>query len=166
MKCRQCRHPETKVLESRESKDGLTVRRRRECQHCGYRFTTFEKQEEQPLMAVKRDGTREIFDRDKVLRSMIVACQKRSVSVKDLDAVVDWIERTASAGDEREISTARIGELVVDALRQIDAVAYVRFVSVYRAFSGPDDFVQELKRLEEKPNSDSLPRELFRRRST
>lgn len=165
MKCRQCRHPETKVLESRESKDGLTVRRRRECQNCSYRFTTFEKQEEQPVMVVKRDGSREIFDRQKVLRSMIVACQKRSVSVKDLDAVVDWIERTSGGGDEREIPASQVGELVAEALRQIDAVAYVRFVSVYRAFSGPDDFVQELKRLEEKPNHDTLPKVLSRLRN-
>lgn len=162
MKCRQCRHPETKVLESRESKDGLTIRRRRECQNCNARFTTFEKQEEQPVMVVKRDGSRELFDRQKLLRSMAVACQKRSVSARDLDSVADWIERTMSTTDEREMSTQAIGEHVLDALRALDSVAYVRFASVYRAFTDPEDFANELRRLSQTSSGSLLPEELVR----
>lgn len=159
MKCRQCRHPETKVLESRESKEGTTIRRRRECQNCGYRFTTFERAEEQPLFVVKRDGRRELFDRQKLLRSMTVACQKRAVSVKELEGIADWVERTATMTEEREISTARIGELVLDILRHLDPVAYVRFASVYRAFANPEDFVLELQRLAQNARIYKLPHE-------
>ena len=147
MKCRQCRHPETKVLESRESKDGTTIRRRRECQGCGSRFTTFERSEEQPVFVVKRDGARELFDRQKLLRSMVLASQKRDVSPKELESVVEWVERTAGMSEDKEISTVRVGELVLDVLRHLDPVAYVRFASVYRSFEGPDDFVKELERL-------------------
>ncbi|MCA2959438.1 MAG: transcriptional repressor NrdR [Silvanigrellales bacterium] len=153
MKCRQCRHPETKVLESRESKDGSTIRRRRECQSCGFRFTTFERSEEQPVYVVKRDGTRELFDRQKLLRSMVLASQKRNVSPKELESVAEWVERTAGMSDEKEISTARVGELVLDVLRHLDPVAYVRFASVYRSFEGPDDFVSELERLAQNAKS-------------
>ena len=160
MKCRQCRHPETKVLESRESKDGSTVRRRRECQNCGSRFTTFERSEEQPLSVIKRDGTRELFDRQKLLRSMVVACQKRSISLNELEGIADWVERTAGLSEEREISTVRIGELVLDVLHHLDPVAYVRFASVYRAFSDPEDFVLELQRLAQNAKFYKLPEEL------
>jgi transcriptional repressor NrdR len=147
VKCRQCRHPETKVLESRESKDGSTIRRRRECQSCGFRYTTFERSEEQPVYVVKRDGARELFDRQKLLRSMVLASQKRNVSPKELESVAEWVERTAGMSEEKEISTARVGELVLDVLRHLDPVAYVRFASVYRSFAGPEDFVKELDRL-------------------
>ncbi len=147
MKCRQCSHAETKVLESRESKEGLSIRRRRECQNCGFRFTTFEKSEELPVYVVKKDGTRVLFDREKLLRSMTLACQKRAIQVKDLQDICEWVERRAAGTDEREISTSGVGELVLDALRLLDPVAYVRFASVYRAFSDTDDFVQELQRL-------------------
>jgi len=153
MKCRQCRHPETKVLESRESKDGSTIRRRRECQGCGFRFTTFERSEEQPVYVVKRDGSRELFDRAKLQRSMVVASQKRDVNLKELESVAEWVERTAGMSDEKEISTARIGELVLDVLRHLDPVTYVRFASVYRSFEGPDDFVKELERLAQNATS-------------
>lgn len=160
MKCRQCRHPETKVLESRESKEGTTIRRRRECQNCGFRFTTFERAEEQPVYVIKRDASRELFDRQKLLRSMVVACQKRSISVKELEGIADWVERSAGLSDEREISTVRIGELVLDVLRHLDPVAYVRFASVYRAFSDPEDFVLELQRLAQNAKFYQLPDEL------
>ena len=160
MKCRQCRHPETKVLESRESKDGSTVRRRRECQNCGARFTTFERSEEQPLSVIKRNATRELFDRQKLLRSMVVACQKRSISLTELEGIADWVERTAGLSEEREISTVRIGELVLDVLHHLDPVAYVRFASVYRAFSDPEDFVLELQRLAQNAKFCKLPEEL------
>jgi transcriptional repressor NrdR len=147
MKCRQCKSEETKVLESRESKDGLTVRRRRECQNCGYRFTTFERSEELPVYVIKRSGAREPFDRQKLMRSMSVACQKRAVSAKELEDIADYVELAASQKEDREISSQAIGELVLDVLRHLDPVAYVRFASVYRAFSDPEDFLQELQRL-------------------
>lgn len=147
MKCRQCQHPESKVLESRESRDGTTVRRRRECIECAYRFTTFERIEEQPLYIVKKDGTRELFNREKLLRSISIACQKRSVSSKSLESVADWAQSTCYSSDEREVSSQKIGELVLEALLKLDPVAYVRFASVYRAFSSPEDFVLELQQL-------------------
>lgn len=150
MKCLQCQNPESKVLESRESRDGRTVRRRRECVSCGYRFTTFERSEEQPLYIIKRDGTRELFSREKLLKSMGIACQKRSVSSKSLDAITDWVESTCHSSEDREITSQKIGELVLEALLKLDPVAYVRFASVYRAFSSPEDFVLELKLLTER----------------
>ncbi|APJ02990.1 transcriptional regulator NrdR [Silvanigrella aquatica] len=153
MKCLQCQNPESKVLESRESRDGRTVRRRRECVSCGHRFTTFERSEEQPLSIIKRDGMRELFNREKLLKSMGIACQKRSVSPKSLDAIADWVESTCHSLEDREITSQKIGELVLEALLKLDPVAYVRFASVYRAFSSPEDFVLELKRLTEKAQS-------------
>lgn len=160
MKCRQCKSEETKVLESRESKDGLTVRRRRECQHCGYRFTTFERSEELPVYVVKRDGSREPFDRQKLMRSMSVACQKRAVSAKELEGIADYVELTASQREDREITSQAIGELVLDVLRHLDPVAYVRFASVYRAFSDPEDFVRELQRLAQNSRFNKLQGDL------
>jgi len=150
MKCRQCQHPESKVLESRESKDGLTIRRRRECMKCAFRFTTFERCEAKPLYVIKRDGTRVLFDREKLLRSMSIACQKRSVNANSLDAIADWVETQCLAQEDGEVSTQKIGELVLEALLKLDPVAYVRFASVYRAFTNTDDFVVELKQLTEK----------------
>jgi len=153
MKCLQCQNPESKVLESRENRDGRTVRRRRECVNCGYRFTTFERSEEQPFYIIKRDGTRELFNREKLLKSVSIACQKRSVSSKSLDAIADWVESVCYSCEEREISSHKIGELALEALLKLDPVAYVRFASVYRAFSSPEDFVVELKFLTEKTQS-------------
>lgn len=160
MKCRQCKSEETKVLESRESKDGLTVRRRRECQNCGFRFTTFERSEELPVYVVKRNGAREPFDRQKLLRSMTVACQKRAVSAKELEGIVNYVELTASQREDREISSQAIGELVLDVLRHLDPVAYVRFASVYRAFSDPEDFTQELLRLAQNSRFSKVQQDL------
>lgn len=150
MKCRQCQNPESKVLESRESRDGRTVRRRRECVSCGYRFTTFERSEDAPLYIIKRDGTRELFNREKLLKSMSIACQKRSVSSKSLDAIADWVESSCQSAEEHEVTSHKIGELVLEALLKLDPVAYVRFASVYRAFSSPEDFMFELKQLTER----------------
>ncbi len=147
MKCRQCQHPESKVLESRESKDGTTIRRRRECMHCGYRFTTFERSEERPIYVIKRDTTRELFNREKLLKSLSIACQKRSVSSKSLDAVADWVETNCASSEDHEVSSQKVGELVLEALLKLDPVAYVRFASVYRAFSSPEDFIAELNQL-------------------
>jgi transcriptional repressor NrdR len=148
------------VLESRESKDGMTIRRRRECQNCGERFTTFEKEDEQPLQVIKKDGTREFFDRNKLMRSLSIACQKRNVHVRDLTAVIDWIERNISQSEEKTVTSTAIGEQVLNALRSLDSVAYVRFASVYRAFSDPEDFAEELRRLSQNSGRDNLPEEL------
>lgn len=150
MKCRQCQHPESKVLESRESRDGTTIRRRRECMQCGYRFTTFERSEERPIYVIKRDGTRELFSKEKLLKSISIACQKRSVSSKSLDAVADWVETNCASSEEHEVTSQKVGELVLEALLKLDPVAYVRFASVYRAFSTPEDFILELNQLTKK----------------
>ena len=157
MKCRQCNRAETKVLESRESKEGFSGRRRRECQGCGSRFTTFDKSEQNPLTVVKRDGAREVFDRNKVLRSLILACQKRATKVSELEAIASWVERTAGVNEGGEVASSRIGELVLDVLRHLDSVAYVRFASVYRAFSDPEDFVRELRLLAQNSRLKDLP---------
>jgi transcriptional repressor NrdR len=151
MKCRLCQFADTKVLESREGKDGNSIRRRRECQRCHHRFTTFEKTEEQPVIVVKRSKERELFDRQKLLRSMVLACRKRSVNLDELKSIADWVERTASVSDDKEVTTTRIGELVLDVLRHLDEVAYVRFASVYRAYESVEDFATEIQKLSVKP---------------
>ncbi len=150
MKCRQCQYPESKVLESRESRDGSTIRRRRECMKCNYRFTTFERAEERPIYVIKRDGTRELFNRGKILKSLSIACQKRSVSSSSLDAIADLVETTCSSNEDHEVTSQRVGELLLDALLSHDPVAYVRFASVYRAFTTPEDFILELNELTNK----------------
>lgn len=140
MKCPFCGHLDDKVLESRSAKDGEAIRRRRECLGCGRRFTTFEEIEELRVMVVKRDGRREPFDRDKVLRGMIVACEKRPVAMDTLESAVDVIERAVYESGKREIDSEEIGEMVVQALRKVDKVAYVRFASVYRQFEDVGQF--------------------------
>jgi len=148
MRCISCQHPETKVIESRESKSGDTIRRRRECTKCFYRFTTFEHAEDKPIYVIKRDGTRELFDSQKLLKSMSIACRKRSVSVTILKDACDWIERQCQKLEE--VPSQTLGDLALSALRTIDPVAYVRFASVYRAFGSAEDFVKELKSVEEQ----------------
>lgn len=140
MKCPFCGHQDDKVLESRTVKDGEAIRRRRECLACERRFTTFEEIEELRVMVVKRDGSRELFDRGKVLRGMIVACEKRPVAMDVLESVVDDIERAIHETGEKEIESEWIGGMVVEALRKIDQVAYVRFASVYRQFEDVGQF--------------------------
>jgi len=140
MKCPFCGHQEDKVLDSRGVKDGEAIRRRRECIGCGRRYTTFEEIEELRVMVVKNDGRREPFDRTKVLRGMIVACEKRPVAMETLEAAADEIERSVYDLGEREIESQRIGEMVVDSLRKVDQVAYVRFASVYRQFEDVGQF--------------------------
>ena len=147
MKCRQCQFPESKVLESRESRDGTTIRRRRECMNCAYRYTTFERFEDRPISVIKRDGTRELFNKEKLLKSISIACQKRSVSAKSLEAIVDKVESLCSSCEDHEVTSQKLGELVLEALLKLDPVAYVRFASVYRAFSSPEDFILELNEL-------------------
>jgi transcriptional repressor NrdR len=150
MKCPFCAHIEDKVVDSREGKDGLVIRRRRECLSCGRRFTSYERIDEIPYMVVKKDGTREPFDRNKVLGGLRKACEKRPVSPAALEQVADEIEQMLQETPEREIGTAKIGEKVTERLRELDKVAYVRFASVYRQFEDVDQFMKVLNDLLEQ----------------
>jgi len=138
---------ENKVIDSRLGKDGLSIRRRRECLECGHRFTTYERVEEIQPLVVKKDGRREPFDRDKIREGMLKATQKRPVSVEVIDNFIDSLERQFQEANQKEIPSKEVGERVIDALRSMDEVAYVRFASVYRQFKDLDDFVTELKQL-------------------
>ena len=150
MKCPYCGYKESKVVDSRPADEGNSIRRRRECLACEKRFTTYETMESLP-MVVKKDGSRQSFDRNKVLGSMLRACEKRTVSMADLERMTDEIEQNLQNNLEREISTGMVGEQVMDKLRDVDEVAYVRFASVYRQFKDIHTFMAELsKLLEEK----------------
>lgn len=151
MKCPYCGYLESKVVDSRHSDDNLNIRRRRECLSCQKRFTTYETVESLPIIVVKKDNSREPFDRNKILRGMVRACEKRPVSMADIEAAVADIEQIVQNSLEREVSTGRIGELVMERIKPLDEVAYVRFASVYRQFKDINSFMQELtKILEEK----------------
>lgn len=147
MRCPFCGNGEDKVVDSRESREGEVIRRRRECTRCGRRFTSYEKIESLPFMVVKRDERREPYDRDKLMRGLQVACRKRPVPQAALDRVADAIEAAIHDSGEREISSQKIGALVMGQLRELDPVAYVRFASVYRNFEDVDEFMKELNRL-------------------
>lgn len=147
MKCPFCGHIQDRVVDSRESKDGDAIRRRRECLGCERRFTTYERIDEVPYMVVKKDGRREKFDRQKVLGGLLKACEKRPISMGKLAELVDQVEAKVSDSAEREISTTEIGELLMDKLRDLDKIAYVRFASVYRDFQDEEAFFNELKNL-------------------
>ena len=147
MKCPFCGDLESKVVDSRRSDDGLSIRRRRECLSCGKRFTTYETVESLPLVVVKKDGSRQSFDKDKVLRGMIRACEKRPVPMETLVKIADTVEQELQNSLERETSTEKIGELVMEHLRDVDEVSYVRFASVYRQFKDIDTFMAELNKL-------------------
>ncbi len=149
MKCPYCSSLEEKVVDSREGKDGVVVRRRRQCQQCLRRFTTYERIEEIHFMVVKKDGRREPFDRHKILAGLLKATQKRPVSVAQLEKIVDEIEARLAEKVEREMTAAEIGELIMERLHEIDEVAYVRFASVYRQFKDVSQFVEEVKGLRE-----------------
>jgi transcriptional repressor NrdR len=150
MRCPKCGCQDDKVIDSRASREGATIRRRRECLACGYRFTTYEEIERAGLVVVKRDGRREEFSKDKLFSGIKKACQKRPVSPKTLEDLVESILNHISDRYEREVPAEVIGKLVMDGLRGIDQVAYVRFASVYRRFQEATDFVNEVKKLEEK----------------
>lgn len=151
MKCPYCTYLESRVVDSRPADEGSTIRRRRECLSCHKRFTTYETIESLPLMVVKRDGSRQAFDRNKLLGSMMRACEKRSVSIATLERLADEIEQTVQNEMEREVPTTEIGELVMEKLKDVDEVSYVRFASVYRQFKDINTFMAELtKLLEEK----------------
>ena len=144
MKCPYCGNTDTRVVDSRPADDGATIRRRRCCDECGKRFTTYEKIESVPLRVIKKDGSREIFDADKLLRGLVKACEKRPVSIEQLTKIVNDIENEAYSNLEKEISTTYIGEKAMDALKNIDDVSYVRFASVYREFKDINTFIKEL----------------------
>lgn len=148
MKCPYCGYKESKVVDSRPA-DESSIRRRRECLSCERRFTTYETVESMPVVVVKRDGTRQSFDRNKVLHSMLRACEKRTVPLARLELIADEIEQNLQSSGEREITTDAVGQQVMDRLRSVDEVAYVRFVSVYRQFKDIDTFLQELTKLRE-----------------
>ena len=147
MKCPFCGYSESKVIDSRPAEEGSSIRRRRECLSCAKRFTTYETVESLPMVVVKKDGSRQSFDRRKVLGGMIRACEKRPVPLADLEKIAEEIEQDLQNSMEREISTTAIGEKVMERLRKVDQVAYVRFASVYRQFKDIDTFMTELNKL-------------------
>ena len=147
MKCPFCGNDEDKVVDSRPTDEGLSIRRRRECTKCGSRFTTYEKVETVPLMVVKKDGTRQAFDRNKILGGIVKACEKRPVSVQQIEKLVDSIEAQLYNSMKKEVSTTEIGEILMTALKDLDQVAYVRFASVYREFMDIDTFMAEISKI-------------------
>ena len=147
MKCPFCGHLEDSVIDSRESKEGEAIRRRRQCLECERRFTTYERIDEVPYMVIKKDGRREKFERQKVLTGLLKACEKRPVSMGRLSELVDEVEAMVTESPDREVSTTEIGEFLMDRLRDLDKIAYVRFASVYRDFQDEQAFFNELKKL-------------------
>ena len=147
MKCPFCGYEESKVIDSRPTDEGERIRRRRECLQCNKRFTTYETIEDVPIIVIKKDRSREVFDRNKILKGMLRACEKRKVTVADLDAKIDEIEASLQSSVDREVTSARIGELIMEKLKEIDEVAYVRFASVYRHFRDINAFMDELSAL-------------------
>ena len=147
MKCPYCAYEESKVIDSRPTDEGEKIRRRRECLNCTKRFTTYEQIESLPIMVIKKDKTRETFNRDKLLTGMLRACEKRPVSIDQMESMIDEIESTIQNTLDREVTSEKIGELVMDKLKSVDEVAYVRFASVYRQFKDINTFMSELNKL-------------------
>lgn len=147
MKCPYCSFDEDKVIDSRPTDEGATIRRRRECLSCHKRYTTYEKVENLPIMVIKKDGSRQQYDREKVRKGILRACEKRSVSINQIENILDIIEGQISNSLEREVTSEFIGEMVMDKLRELDEVAYVRFASVYRQFKDINTFMNELNKL-------------------
>ena len=147
MKCPYCNAPDTKVIDSRPADDNSSIRRRRQCEKCGKRFTTYEKLETMPLMVIKKDRSRETYDRSKIESGIIHSCHKRPVSTQQINAMIDEIENQIFNMEEKEVETTVIGELVMRKLKQLDEVAYVRFASVYREFKDVNTFMEELGKL-------------------
>lgn len=150
MRCLFCGHTESKVIDSRSTEEGTTIRRRRECLECGKRFTTYEKIETIPIIVVKKDGLRETFDREKVLNGILRACEKRPVTLSDIEKLIDDIEAKLHNMLEREVTSERIGEMVMERLKDLDDIAYVRFASVYRQFKDINSFMSELAKIIKK----------------
>ncbi len=147
MKCPYCNKENTRVIDSRPAEDGLSIRRRRECDECGKRFTTYEKIETIPLVVIKKDNTREPYDREKITSGVFRSCHKRPISVAQINELVDEVETAIYNREDKEIPSTVIGEMVMDKLRELDAVAYVRFASVYREFKDVSTFMDELKKI-------------------
>jgi transcriptional repressor NrdR len=161
MRCPKCAGQDDRVIDSRASKEGATIRRRRECLHCGHRFTTYEQIEHDPLMVEKRDGRREEFSKEKLAASLKRACQKRPVSEDAIAGAVDNISEQLASKYDREVRSTLIGERVMRELRALDKVAYVRFASIYRNFDEAEDFVDEVERLAAQPAPDKRQLELI-----
>jgi len=155
MKCPFCSYKEDKVIDSRTTQNGTAIRRRRECLYCGKRFTTYEYIEQVPMMIIKKDGRRQPYDREKILSGIIKACEKRPVSVDKMEEIVSQVERTIQKKSEREISSTKIGELLMEKLKALDDVAYVRFASVYRQFKDLGQFMAELQSILHKEKQKS-----------
>ncbi|MBR2547171.1 MAG: transcriptional repressor NrdR [Eubacterium sp.] len=149
MKCPYCNSEDTKVIDSRPTEDGHAIRRRRGCEKCGKRFTTYEKVEESIIMIVKKDGSREAFDRGKLMNGIIRACEKRPVPMATIEGMVDRIERGLNNLMQKEVKSDFIGELVMDELKKVDQVAYIRFASVYRQFTDVETFTEEINKLKD-----------------
>ncbi|MCI6245598.1 MAG: transcriptional regulator NrdR [Eubacterium sp.] len=147
MKCPFCGCDESKVIDSRPTDENERIRRRRECIECGKRFTTYEVIEDVPIIVIKKDKSREVFDRNKVLKGMLRACEKRPVTSTELESAISEIEATLQSATDREVTSVRIGELIMEKLRDIDEVAYVRFASVYKEFDSASSFVEEISKL-------------------
>ncbi|WP_129723173.1 transcriptional regulator NrdR [Xylanivirga thermophila] len=147
MKCPFCGYLESKVVDSRPTDEGSTIRRRRECINCSKRFTTYEKIEHLPLFIIKKDGRREVFDSNKIMAGLLKACEKRPVAIKDLEGLVGDVEKTLYNSLEQEITSETIGQMVMERLKELDEVAYVRFASVYRQFKDINTFMKELEKL-------------------
>lgn len=155
MRCPRCGHPDDKVIDSRPTDDGISIRRRRECMSCQERFTTYERIENMPLMVIKKDGSRQPFDRNKLINGILKSCEKRPVSIQQITKIVDTIERQQENSLRREVSTRELGERVLQQLRDVDEVAYIRFASVYREFNDINSFFVEINSLTSEAEDDS-----------
>jgi transcriptional repressor NrdR len=155
MKCPFCAHPEDKVIDSRESREGELIRRRRECLGCARRFTTYERIDEIPYMVIKKDGRREKFDRQKLLSGLLKACEKRPVGMSDIAGMIDDVENRLAETPDRELSTIEVGERLMERLRNLDKIAYVRFASVYRDFQDVEAFLDEVSGLIRQKRSEN-----------
>ena len=160
MKCQFCNSEDSRVVDSRPTEDGTSIRRRRECISCGRRFTTYEKVETIQLLVIKKDHTRELFDSAKIRSGIIHTCHKRPVAAKDIDKIVSSVEQFAYNSMQQEITTRQIGEMVMEALRKLDEVAYIRFASVYRQFTDIPTFMHELKRLMNEERGEEVQRDI------
>ena len=162
MRCIQCGSHEDKVIDSRSTKDGTTIRRRRKCLNCGSRFTTYEQSERTELRVIKNDGSREAINREKLFRGLVKACEKRKVSMERIDRAVDEILSELHRDHHTEVPSGSIGAKVMDKLHEIDPVAYVRYVSVYRQFEDVGEFIREIQALENRARTDAMQRKLFK----
>ena len=153
MRCPRCNHNNSRVIDSRQTDDGRAIRRRRECESCGFRFTTFERIEAAPLLVVKRNGDREEFSRDKILRGLIRSAEKRPVAMEQMEQIVDHVENRVRSMGENEIPTSQIGEFVMEDLMEVDEIAYIRFASGYRQFKDMSVFLKELQEIVDKAKS-------------